>query len=152
MSQRAVNPRELFQQRERGMTPSDSDVPPAAPTSPKPGSPSPCFHRSPSLTQPLLVGVCTNWWLSSPVRLSAALIIVFNVAFPSWRLPFFCSTICAVLPLWGCPVGSTRVVFQAAYRAPSCPNRRTKAGEPAHHSANPLLCQEPPPLPPRPQV
>ncbi|XP_068166404.1 drebrin-like b isoform X2 [Antennarius striatus] len=34
ISQRAVNPREMFQQRERGMTPSDSD---AAPSSPKPG-------------------------------------------------------------------------------------------------------------------
>uniref|UniRef100_A0A3P9IG02 Drebrin-like b n=1 Tax=Oryzias latipes TaxID=8090 RepID=A0A3P9IG02_ORYLA len=30
ISQRSVNPREMFKQRERGMTPSDSDVPPAA--------------------------------------------------------------------------------------------------------------------------
>ncbi|XP_068166406.1 drebrin-like b isoform X4 [Antennarius striatus] len=36
ISQRAVNPREMFQQRERGMTPSDSD---AAPSSPKPEEP-----------------------------------------------------------------------------------------------------------------
>ncbi|XP_068617140.1 drebrin-like b [Brachionichthys hirsutus] len=34
ISQRAVNPREMFKQRERGMTPSDSD---AAPANPKPG-------------------------------------------------------------------------------------------------------------------
>uniref|UniRef100_A0A673C2C8 Drebrin-like b n=1 Tax=Sphaeramia orbicularis TaxID=375764 RepID=A0A673C2C8_9TELE len=38
ISQRAVNPREMFKQRERGMTPSDSDVPSAAPASPQPGS------------------------------------------------------------------------------------------------------------------
>ncbi|KAM4575978.1 drebrin-like b isoform 1-T1 [Odontesthes bonariensis] len=37
ISQRAMNPREMFKQRERGMTPSDSDVPPAAPASPQPG-------------------------------------------------------------------------------------------------------------------
>ncbi|XP_029998484.1 drebrin-like b isoform X1 [Sphaeramia orbicularis] len=37
ISQRAVNPREMFKQRERGMTPSDSDVPSAAPASPQPG-------------------------------------------------------------------------------------------------------------------
>ncbi|XP_035495048.1 drebrin-like b isoform X3 [Scophthalmus maximus] len=37
ISQRALNPREMFKQRERGMTPSDSDVPPAAPASPQPG-------------------------------------------------------------------------------------------------------------------
>uniref|UniRef100_A0AAQ5WXX3 Drebrin-like b n=1 Tax=Amphiprion ocellaris TaxID=80972 RepID=A0AAQ5WXX3_AMPOC len=37
ISQRAVNPREMFKQRERGITPSDSDVPPAAPASPQPG-------------------------------------------------------------------------------------------------------------------
>uniref|UniRef100_A0A3Q4HRI4 Drebrin-like b n=1 Tax=Neolamprologus brichardi TaxID=32507 RepID=A0A3Q4HRI4_NEOBR len=36
ISQRAVNPREMFKQRERGITPSDSDVPPAAPASPQP--------------------------------------------------------------------------------------------------------------------
>ncbi|XP_059193677.1 drebrin-like b isoform X3 [Centropristis striata] len=36
ISQRAVNPREMFKQRERGMTPSDSDVPSAAPASPQP--------------------------------------------------------------------------------------------------------------------
>ncbi|KAF0033447.1 hypothetical protein F2P81_013513 [Scophthalmus maximus] len=36
ISQRALNPREMFKQRERGMTPSDSDVPPAAPASPQP--------------------------------------------------------------------------------------------------------------------
>ncbi|KAM4575981.1 drebrin-like b isoform 4-T4 [Odontesthes bonariensis] len=36
ISQRAMNPREMFKQRERGMTPSDSDVPPAAPASPQP--------------------------------------------------------------------------------------------------------------------
>ncbi|KAM4745331.1 drebrin-like b isoform 2-T2 [Anableps anableps] len=37
ISQRAVNPREMFKQRERGLTPSDSDVPSAAPDSPQPG-------------------------------------------------------------------------------------------------------------------
>ncbi|KAM4745334.1 drebrin-like b isoform 5-T5 [Anableps anableps] len=36
ISQRAVNPREMFKQRERGLTPSDSDVPSAAPDSPQP--------------------------------------------------------------------------------------------------------------------
>ncbi|XP_038141657.1 drebrin-like b isoform X6 [Cyprinodon tularosa] len=36
ISQRAVNPREMFKQRERGITPSDSDVPSAAPGSPQP--------------------------------------------------------------------------------------------------------------------
>ncbi|XP_047448348.1 drebrin-like b isoform X5 [Mugil cephalus] len=39
ISQRAMNPREMFKQRERGMTPSDSDVPPAAPASPQPEEP-----------------------------------------------------------------------------------------------------------------
>ncbi|TDH13254.1 hypothetical protein EPR50_G00056350 [Perca flavescens] len=37
ISQRAMNPREMFKQRERGITPSDSDVPSAAPASPHPG-------------------------------------------------------------------------------------------------------------------
>ncbi|XP_070760593.1 drebrin-like b isoform X2 [Enoplosus armatus] len=36
ISQRALNPREMFKQRERGITPSDSEVPPAAPASPQP--------------------------------------------------------------------------------------------------------------------
>ncbi|XP_029016707.1 drebrin-like b isoform X6 [Betta splendens] len=36
ISQRAVNPRDMFKQRERGITPSDSDVPCAAPASPQP--------------------------------------------------------------------------------------------------------------------
>nr|XP_020446359.1 drebrin-like protein isoform X2 [Monopterus albus] len=36
ISQRAVNPREVFKQRERGITPSDSDAP-HAPASPQPG-------------------------------------------------------------------------------------------------------------------
>ncbi|XP_029296309.1 drebrin-like b isoform X5 [Cottoperca gobio] len=36
ISQRALNPREMFKQRERGITPSDSDVPSAAPVSPQP--------------------------------------------------------------------------------------------------------------------
>ncbi|XP_061673593.1 drebrin-like b isoform X1 [Syngnathoides biaculeatus] len=36
ISQRAVNPRDMFKQRERGITPSDSDVPSAA-ISPQPG-------------------------------------------------------------------------------------------------------------------
>ncbi|XP_068559726.1 drebrin-like b isoform X4 [Cebidichthys violaceus] len=36
ISQRAMNPREMFKQRERGITPSDSDVPSAAPASPQP--------------------------------------------------------------------------------------------------------------------
>ncbi|XP_072244338.1 drebrin-like b isoform X2 [Leuresthes tenuis] len=37
ISQRSVNPREMFKQRERGITPSASDEPPAAPASPQPG-------------------------------------------------------------------------------------------------------------------
>ncbi|XP_032371664.1 drebrin-like b isoform X4 [Etheostoma spectabile] len=36
ISQRAVNPREMFKQRERGITPSDSDVPSGGPASPQP--------------------------------------------------------------------------------------------------------------------
>ncbi|XP_072288873.1 drebrin-like b isoform X4 [Eucyclogobius newberryi] len=36
ISQRAPNPREMFKQRERGITPSDSDVPSAEPASPQP--------------------------------------------------------------------------------------------------------------------
>ncbi|XP_072244339.1 drebrin-like b isoform X3 [Leuresthes tenuis] len=36
ISQRSVNPREMFKQRERGITPSASDEPPAAPASPQP--------------------------------------------------------------------------------------------------------------------
>ncbi|KAM6930352.1 drebrin-like b isoform 3-T3 [Xenentodon cancila] len=36
ISQRTVNPREMFKQRERGITPSDSEAPPVAPTSPQP--------------------------------------------------------------------------------------------------------------------
>ncbi|XP_074526751.1 drebrin-like b isoform X7 [Halichoeres trimaculatus] len=39
ISQRAMNPREMFKQRERGITPSDSDVPSAAPASPQPVEP-----------------------------------------------------------------------------------------------------------------
>ncbi|KAG7490793.1 drebrin isoform X1 [Solea senegalensis] len=37
ISQRAMNPREMFMQRERGITPSDADVPSAAPASSQPG-------------------------------------------------------------------------------------------------------------------
>ncbi|XP_035514653.1 drebrin-like b isoform X2 [Morone saxatilis] len=48
ISQRAVNPREMFKQRERGMTPSDSDVPAAAPASPQPGR-----LQSPFLSKPV---------------------------------------------------------------------------------------------------
>ncbi|KAG7490791.1 drebrin isoform X5 [Solea senegalensis] len=36
ISQRAMNPREMFMQRERGITPSDADVPSAAPASSQP--------------------------------------------------------------------------------------------------------------------
>ncbi|XP_034397484.1 drebrin-like b isoform X4 [Cyclopterus lumpus] len=36
ISQRAMNPREMFKQRERGITPSDSDISSAAPASPQP--------------------------------------------------------------------------------------------------------------------
>ncbi|RVE68383.1 hypothetical protein OJAV_G00091560 [Oryzias javanicus] len=36
ISQRAMNPREMFKQRERGITPSDSDVTPAGTASPQP--------------------------------------------------------------------------------------------------------------------
>ncbi|KAM8866763.1 drebrin-like b isoform 1-T1 [Synchiropus picturatus] len=48
ISQRTVNPREMFKQRERGITPSDSDVPPAAPSSPQPGR-----LQSPFLSKPV---------------------------------------------------------------------------------------------------
>ncbi|CAJ1067889.1 drebrin-like b isoform X1 [Xyrichtys novacula] len=37
ISQRTVNPREMFKQRERGITPSESDVPSVTPASPQPG-------------------------------------------------------------------------------------------------------------------
>ncbi|XP_035021080.1 drebrin-like b isoform X6 [Hippoglossus stenolepis] len=36
ISQRAMNPREMFKQRERGITPAEPDVPAAAPVSPQP--------------------------------------------------------------------------------------------------------------------
>ncbi|XP_045891266.1 drebrin-like b isoform X2 [Micropterus dolomieu] len=48
ISQRAVNPREMFKQRERGITPSDSDPPSAAPASPQPGR-----LQSPFLSKPV---------------------------------------------------------------------------------------------------
>ncbi|XP_070690034.1 drebrin-like protein B isoform X1 [Pempheris klunzingeri] len=48
ISQRAVNPREMFKQRERGITPSDPDVPSAAPASPQPGR-----LQSPFLSKPM---------------------------------------------------------------------------------------------------
>ncbi|XP_053727611.1 drebrin-like b isoform X6 [Synchiropus splendidus] len=48
ISQRTVNPREMFKQRERGITPSDSDVPAAAPSSPQPGR-----LQSPFLSKPV---------------------------------------------------------------------------------------------------
>ncbi|KAI3372411.1 hypothetical protein L3Q82_022900 [Scortum barcoo] len=51
ISQRAVNPREMFKQRERGITPSDSDVPSAAPASPQPGR-----LQSPFLSKPVYEG------------------------------------------------------------------------------------------------
>ncbi|CAJ1067888.1 drebrin-like b isoform X2 [Xyrichtys novacula] len=38
ISQRTVNPREMFKQRERGITPSESDVPSVTPASPQPES------------------------------------------------------------------------------------------------------------------
>lgn len=41
ISQRAVNPRDMFKQRERGIPPSDSE---AAPPSPHPGTPTPPPH------------------------------------------------------------------------------------------------------------
>ncbi|XP_032371662.1 drebrin-like b isoform X2 [Etheostoma spectabile] len=47
ISQRAVNPREMFKQRERGITPSDSDVPSGGPASPQPGR-----LQSPFLSKP----------------------------------------------------------------------------------------------------
>ncbi|XP_077378482.1 drebrin-like b isoform X3 [Festucalex cinctus] len=37
ISQRATNPRDVFKQREKGITPSESNVPSAAPASPQPG-------------------------------------------------------------------------------------------------------------------
>ncbi|XP_019740781.1 drebrin-like b isoform X3 [Hippocampus comes] len=48
ISQRAMNPRDMFKQRERGITPSDSNVPSAAPASPQPEEapdPSPCVQE-----------------------------------------------------------------------------------------------------------
>ncbi|XP_061527463.1 drebrin-like b isoform X4 [Phycodurus eques] len=48
ISQRAVNPRDMFKQRERGITPSDSSVPSAAPVSPQPEevpAASPCVQE-----------------------------------------------------------------------------------------------------------
>ncbi|XP_072288870.1 drebrin-like b isoform X2 [Eucyclogobius newberryi] len=48
ISQRAPNPREMFKQRERGITPSDSDVPSAEPASPQPGR-----LQSPFLSKPV---------------------------------------------------------------------------------------------------
>ncbi|XP_034726780.1 drebrin-like b isoform X2 [Etheostoma cragini] len=48
ISQRAVNPREMFKQRERGVTPSDSDVPSVGPASPQPGR-----LQSPFLSKPV---------------------------------------------------------------------------------------------------
>ncbi|XP_040050970.2 drebrin-like b isoform X5 [Gasterosteus aculeatus] len=50
ISQRAMNPREMFKQRERGITPSDSDIPPAAPAAP--ASPQPGRLQSPFLSKP----------------------------------------------------------------------------------------------------
>uniref|UniRef100_A0A3P9JPS4 Drebrin-like b n=1 Tax=Oryzias latipes TaxID=8090 RepID=A0A3P9JPS4_ORYLA len=73
ISQRSVNPREMFKQRERGMTPSDSDVPPAAAAaSPQPGfspffktlsSPAPFCPASPSepvASLPFDRGICAR--------------------------------------------------------------------------------------------
>ncbi|XP_068422515.1 drebrin-like b isoform X1 [Clinocottus analis] len=48
ISQRAMNPREMFKQRERGITPSDSDTSSAAPASPQPGR-----LQSPFLSKPV---------------------------------------------------------------------------------------------------
>ncbi|KAM8886829.1 drebrin-like b isoform 2-T2 [Spinachia spinachia] len=65
ISQRAMNPREMFKQRERGITPSNSDVPsavPAAPASPQPGR-----LQSPFLSKP----VYENERASSPQRQSS---------------------------------------------------------------------------------
>ncbi|KAM7017654.1 drebrin-like b isoform 2-T2 [Tautogolabrus adspersus] len=50
ISQRAMNPREMFKQRERGITPSDSDAPSAAPA---PASPQPGRLQSPFLSKPM---------------------------------------------------------------------------------------------------
>ncbi|XP_035021076.1 drebrin-like b isoform X2 [Hippoglossus stenolepis] len=47
ISQRAMNPREMFKQRERGITPAEPDVPAAAPVSPQPGR-----LQSPFLSKP----------------------------------------------------------------------------------------------------
>ncbi|KAM4616421.1 drebrin-like b isoform 1-T1 [Polymixia lowei] len=47
ISQRALNPREMFKQRERGLTPSDSEAPAGAPASPQPGR-----LQSPFLSKP----------------------------------------------------------------------------------------------------
>ncbi|CAL1616131.1 unnamed protein product [Knipowitschia caucasica] len=52
ISQRALNPREMFKQRERGITPSDSDDPAAAPA-PAPASSQPGRLHSPFLSKPV---------------------------------------------------------------------------------------------------
>ncbi|XP_061584840.1 drebrin-like b isoform X1 [Cololabis saira] len=63
ISQRSVNPREMFKQRERGMTPSDSEMPPVAPASPQPGR-----LQSPFLSKP----VYDSERASSPQRQAAS--------------------------------------------------------------------------------
>ncbi|XP_037337556.1 drebrin-like b isoform X2 [Pungitius pungitius] len=68
ISQRAMNPREMFKQRERGITPSDSDVPSAAPAAPAaPASPQPGRLQSPFLSKP----VYESERASSPQRQSS---------------------------------------------------------------------------------
>ncbi|KAL6114455.1 dbnl [Pungitius sinensis] len=68
ISQRAMNPREMFKQRERGITPSDSDVPSAAPAAPAaPASPQPGRLQSPFLSKP----VYESERASSPQRKSS---------------------------------------------------------------------------------
>lgn len=69
ISQRAVNPREMFKQRERGITPSDSDVPSAAPASPQPGISSCLLPRPPTPYQ-LALAMERRSSTSSPVAAS----------------------------------------------------------------------------------
>ncbi|XP_077378484.1 drebrin-like b isoform X5 [Festucalex cinctus] len=51
ISQRATNPRDVFKQREKGITPSESNVPSAAPASPQPEEEAPA--SSPCVQEPL---------------------------------------------------------------------------------------------------
>lgn len=83
ISQRAVNPREMFKQRERGITPSDSDVPSAAPASPQPGI-------TPALTVTPLCIISLLPLLQSSVSLCQVVVGVVNTLFQSFDFPSDC--------------------------------------------------------------